>query len=122
MARAACFAAIPQTPNVNTRLRRLLSRALLALALVFAQQVGVAHAATHLSGHGPSHEHRKGLKTQACDDCLSFAQVQGAGIAAAPGDGTVAGARPDPAPLPAGTRPAFAAAFHSRAPPPPPER
>lgn len=62
-------------------LHRLLSRTLLALALVFAQQVGLAHAATHLATHGPDHEHRKGLKTQACDDCLSFAQAQGAGRA-----------------------------------------
>lgn len=102
---------------MTTRLRRLLTRALLALALVFAQQVGVAHAATHLSGHGSSHEHRKGLTTQACDDCLSFAQVQGAGAAAAPADPVASRARPDPLPLPAGTQPAFAAAFHSRAPP-----
>jgi hypothetical protein len=102
---------------VTAPLHRLLSRTLLALALVFAQQVGLAHAATHLATHGPDHEHRKGLKTQACDDCLSFAQAQGAGQAtlptpavrrpvaaraARPADGRVA-----PPPL----------AFRSRAPP-----
>jgi hypothetical protein len=107
---------------MTTRLRRLLSRALLALALVFAQQVGVAHAASHLGGEAPSHEHHKGLETQACDDCLSFAQVQGAGTAAPLANGAAPRGQSAQLPLPAGSQPAFAAAFHSRAPPQLPER
>lgn len=103
---------------MNPRLRHLLTRALLALALVFAQQVGVAHAAAHAGAHGSGHEHRKGLKVQACDDCLSFAQVQGAGqatVAVSPG---VQDALPHPARSGAGRIARRLAAFLSRAPPP----
>lgn len=56
--------------------RRLLAHCWLALLLVFAQQVGVVHAASHAPSHAPTHEHGKGVKMQACDECVAAAHVQ----------------------------------------------
>lgn len=56
--------------------RRSLTRWLLAFMLVFAQQVGVVHAASHAPGHAPTHEHGKGVKMTACDECVAAAHVQ----------------------------------------------
>lgn len=107
---------------MTPRIRNTLARALLALVLVFAQQVGVAHAATHVGSHGSDHGHGKGLKTQACDDCLSFAQAQGAGAGAAtPALAIAALARQTGLPA-VQPRPAPRAPFHSRAPPALPAR
>jgi hypothetical protein len=65
--------------------RPLLTRLLLVLALLFSQQVGLSHASGHATRSGPTHEHKKGLPLQACDECVSFAQVQGAsGVALVP--------------------------------------
>jgi hypothetical protein len=62
-----------------------LTRLLLVLALLFSQQVGLSHASGHATRSGPTHEHKKGLPLQACDECVSFAQVQGAsGLAQVP--------------------------------------
>ncbi len=59
-------------------LRQLLLRFALAAALLFAQQVGVAHAVAHGAGQAPTHQHgKKGLPMQGCDECVAFAQVQG---------------------------------------------
>lgn len=46
------------------------------MALLFAQQVGLAHAATHGEKHGTTHQHGKGIKVLACDECLAFSNVQ----------------------------------------------
>jgi len=63
----------------------LLTPLLLVLALLFSQQVGLAHASSHATRSGSTHEHKKGLPLQACDECVSFAQVQGAsGLALVP--------------------------------------
>jgi len=63
----------------------LLTRLLLVLALLFSQQVGLSHASGHATRSGSTHEHKKGLALQACDECVSFAQVQGAsGLALVP--------------------------------------
>lgn len=65
--------------------RPLLTRLLLVLALLFSQQVGLSHASGHATRSGPTHEHKKGLPLQGCDECASFAQVQGApGLALVP--------------------------------------
>lgn len=61
----------------STTLRLMLSRILLAAALLFAQQVGVAHAVAHGAGNAPTHQHGKGVPMQGCDECVAFAQVQG---------------------------------------------
>jgi hypothetical protein len=55
----------------------MLSRIFLAAALLFAQQVGVAHAVAHGAGNAPTHQHGKGVPMQGCDECVAFAQVQG---------------------------------------------
>lgn len=107
---------------MTARLRRLFSRAIVALALVFAQQVGVAHAASHLGTHGADHEHRKGLKTQACDDCLSFAQAQGAGQATLAAPAAPPSLQARATPLLHGLHTAAPSAFRSRAPPAPASR
>lgn len=61
----------------SVTLRLMLSRILLAAALLFAQQVGVAHAVAHGAGNAPTHQHGKGVPMQGCDECVAFAQVQG---------------------------------------------
>ncbi|MBX9630697.1 MAG: hypothetical protein K2X67_09275 [Burkholderiales bacterium] len=61
----------------SSSLRLLLSRIVLAAALLFAQQVGVAHAVAHGAGNAPTHQHGKGVPMQGCDECVAFAQVQG---------------------------------------------
>lgn len=55
---------------------RFLAHVLLALLLVFAQQVGAVHAAAHAPGHAASHSHCKGTPVKACDECLAFATVE----------------------------------------------
>lgn len=65
-------------------LRLALVRALFAAILLFAQQVGMAHLVAHGSGHGHAHSHSKGVPTQACDQCLAFAQVEPAPPAVVP--------------------------------------
>lgn len=102
---------------MNARLHRLLARILLALALVFAQQVGAAHAAVHAGKHGTDHEHRNGLKVQACDDCVSFAQVQGAGRAVLAKSAAIQGCLPPAPRAGTGRRACLLPAFRSRAPP-----
>lgn len=101
----------------STTLRLLLSRVLLAAALLFAQQVGIAHAVAHGAGNAPAHQHGKGVPMQGCDECVAFAQVQGGPgsfvVAAQPATGFV---------LPqfashADWQPAPTRAFSSRAPP-----
>ncbi len=62
----------------DTTMRKLITHILLATFLLFAQQVGFAHAVAHGGGHAPTHQHGKGLPMQGCDECLAFAQVQGA--------------------------------------------
>lgn len=105
---------------MTARPRRLLCRALLALAIAFAQLVGVAHAATHVVKHGADHEHHKGIKTQACDDCLSFAQEQGGGQDVLTTPAATWSLLADTAPWLDFPRTAALSAFHSRAPPAPP--
>lgn len=65
-------------------LRPWLVRVLLAVIRLFAQQVGMAHMVAHGSGHGRAHSHSKGVPTQACDECLAFAQVEPAPPAVLP--------------------------------------
>ena len=67
-----------QRSSRETTMHKLITCALLAAALLFAQQVGFAHAVAHGGGHAPTHQHGKGLPMQGCDDCVAFAQVQGA--------------------------------------------
>ncbi len=67
-----------QRSSRETAMHKLITCALLAAALLFAQQVGFAHAVAHGGGHAPTHQHGKGLPMQGCDDCVAFAQVQGA--------------------------------------------
>ncbi|MFO1320600.1 MAG: hypothetical protein U1F52_13365 [Burkholderiales bacterium] len=97
--------------------RRLLTRWLLAFMLVFAQQVGVVHAASHAPGHAPTHEHGKGVKMSVCDECVAAAHVQ-------PAPGSAAQApqfEASPVLIPArsldGITARPCAAFRSRAPP-----
>ena len=59
-------------------MHKLITRVVLAAALLFAQQVGFAHAVAHGGGHAPTHHHGNGLPMQGCDECVAFAQVQGA--------------------------------------------
>jgi hypothetical protein len=55
----------------------MMLRVALAAALLFAQQVGFAHAVAHGNGQAPTHQHGKGVPMQGCDECVAFAQVQG---------------------------------------------
>lgn len=57
-------------------LRPVVINVVFAAILLFAQQVGMAHLIAHGSGHGHAHSHSKGVPTQACDQCLAFAQVE----------------------------------------------
>ena len=57
-------------------LRPFVINVVFAAILLFAQQVGMAHLIAHGSGHGHAHSHSKGVPTQACDQCLAFAQVE----------------------------------------------
>lgn len=57
-------------------LRSFVINLVFAAILLFAQQVGMAHLIAHGSGHGHAHSHSKGVPTQACDQCLAFAQVE----------------------------------------------
>lgn len=100
-----------------TTLRLLLSRILFAAALLFAQQVGVAHAVAHGAGNAPTHQHGKGVPMQGCDECVAFAQVQGG-----PGSFIVATPPTTDFAVPQTTspedwQPAPTRAFSSRAPP-----
>ncbi len=98
-------------------LRSLLVRVLFAVILLFAQQVGMAHMVAHGSGHGPTHSHSKGVPTQACDECLAFAQAEPAPTAVIPA--LVAGQQPGAKPRVAyrSTARSPLHAFRSRAPP-----
>lgn len=58
------------------RSRSLTTSVLLVIALVFAQQIGIMHAFGHVRNHGATHEHAKGVRVIACDECLAFAQIQ----------------------------------------------
>ncbi len=64
--------------RVMITMHKPITLVLLVAALLFAQQVGFAHAVAHGGGHAPTHHHGKGLPMQGCDECVAFAQVQGA--------------------------------------------
>lgn len=101
------------------KFRQTILPALLALMLLFAQQFGHVHALSHLADGGDKPSHSKQLPAdKACDLCLAFSAV-GAALTASP---TLPPVQAGSYPLPDTSRPqfpalAFAAAFHSRAPP-----
>jgi hypothetical protein len=79
--------------------RHILLRLLLALTLLFSQQVAMAHAMSHLSG---SHLDASGKQVPAddyCGDCLSAAQLGSA-------------ANNTAAPMPADAGPVIAPSLH----------
>jgi hypothetical protein len=57
---------------------RLCLRVLLALLLLFAQQIAVAHSVYHLYENRPAKVQREGmLVDQVCEQCLAHAQLAG---------------------------------------------
>jgi hypothetical protein len=98
--------------------RQILS-VLLALLLLLTQQMGYAHAVSHLSDNSHRSQPNKQLPVeQACEQCLAFAQI-GSALTSHLFQ-IFADAAPSPLPLPPVTAILVArtvCVFHSRAPP-----
>lgn len=97
--------------------RRSIFSIALALALLFAQQVGLAHVATHGAKHGATHQHGSGVKVLSCDECLAFANVQPNGCGCPHPTPCAQRAEALPPTVPAGFLPGPTVAFSSRGPP-----
>lgn len=98
-------------------MRRSILSVWLAFALLFAQQVGLAHLATHGAKHGATHQHGSGVKVLACDECLAFANVQPDGYGCPCATQLAQGGKELSPIEPAGFLPRPTAAFSSRGPP-----
>lgn len=58
------------------RIRRYIQHALLALLLLLSQQMGIAHAVSHLSNANHKISQNKQLPIeQTCEQCLVYAQI-----------------------------------------------
>ncbi|MBL8533679.1 MAG: hypothetical protein JNL33_07485 [Betaproteobacteria bacterium] len=62
---------------MHRRLKTLFLHAFVAMAFAFAQQSGIAHLAAHLAGQTQGAQQDKTATLYACDECLSFAKLQG---------------------------------------------
>ncbi len=102
---------------MHRRLKTLFLHAFVAMAFAFAQQSGIAHLAAHLAGQTQGAQQDKATTSYACDECLSFAKLQGSApefaAFATPRFGAVRGFEV----LEAGVRISVHPAFRSRAPP-----
>jgi hypothetical protein len=99
----------------KTKIRSFIC-ALLALLLVAIQQVGFAHALTHLVGQ-TSRSDTPHPAQKVCIECIAFAQI-GTGLTTHPPQLPLVAAAIPVAAAPAGNHiPAFVPHFHSRAPP-----
>lgn len=59
----------------DVKIRQTLLPALLALLLLMTQQMGLAHAVSHLSNPQGSSQKKQLPIEQVCDQCLAFAQI-----------------------------------------------
>ena len=102
-------------PPVN--LRTLFLRAMLALMLLFTQQLGLAHSVLHLSVQGKVHQ----LPIEkACEQCAAFAALDSGLLMASPAQpASVAPALPRPQAFCGIVFPRALRGFHSRGPPHP---
>ena len=70
------------------KIRRSFQRVLLSLLLLLSQQMGIAHAVSHLSdgrqdGRQKTSQNKQLPIEQACEQCLAYAQL-GSGLTSAP--------------------------------------